>query len=127
MRPVLRDMILATMQTAPDIEWPTKAISDQIQRTPNGIRGVLHMLHSECLIDHRAIAHKSYIESRWILTPAGMAVEILPREVKPPTIYRVPSRWPGRDHEALEAAWPHPVTVPVVGTKRKHTMEGGWA
>lgn len=127
MRPVLRDMCLSALQTQPDREWSTPELAKSINRTPNGIRGTLHVLERELLLQRRTIRHKSYIESRWLLTDAGKSVEVKPREERPPAPYRVPSRWPCRDHEALEEAWPHPVTVPQGGVKRKHSMEGGWA
>jgi hypothetical protein len=125
MRPVLRDLCIAAMQSNPNYEWSTSDVAKSISRTPNGIRGVMEMLHNELLLARRDINRVSYIEIRWHLTDAGKAVQVKAREpVK--VVPRVPDRWPGRDHEALEQAWPHQVTVPEGGMVRVHTMAGGW-
>jgi len=126
MRPVLRDLCISAMQTQPDKEWSTPELAKAIDKTPNGIRHTLHVLENDLLLQHRTIQHKSYIESRWLLTDIGRAVVIVPRVAAPPAEHRVPSRWPCRDHEALQEAWPHPVTIPDGGAPRVHKMAGGW-
>lgn len=127
MRPVLRDLCILAMQASPDREWSTPGLAETIGRKASGVLPALRQMRTDCLVQSRPVrVRNKYIELRWTLTDEGRAfkakVQNFPKPDQP-----TPDRWPGRDHEALQDAWPHPVTIPMGGSARVHTMQGGWA